>query len=950
MVPPPANLRRRFLSWDRPLPAQAAALLADDWSGTGPLDVSTVLAIVPTRQSGRRLREALAAHAASRGAAVFPPRMMLPESLLSPADSEGVATRLESLLAWARVFRSIDLNAFRAVFPVDPPVRNLGWALRLARQFIRLQRALAESGLRLGDVISRVGVDFPERDRWRELGALEQRLDEALSAVRRRDAPAARIAQARAPVLPEGIRRIVVLAAPDPQPLALTALAELSRRVPVEIVIHAPEGEAAVFDDWGRPLPEVWNTRILELPQFERMVHGCADPAAEAARVAELAVGYGRPEGLLGVGVADPDVRPLLEHALAQADLAAFNPEGRPRRDDSLYPLLESLARLAQESSFGTVEALARFPDVLAFLETRLGASFSAARFLRALDQLKLRHLPPTLAEAERQASRRNETAPGDHLPAALAVFAELRTRLQSGTFPQNVVEVLTDIFGARRYDLARPEDAAAVEAAETWTGILRDIAGAVAAGTRLKAAEWWEVALQLYAESVRYADKPEGAVELHGWLELLWEDAPHLVIAGLNDGRVPEAIVGDPFLPESLRVALGLKTNAARFARDAYLLQAVAAGRDGTGEARLDLLFAKASVTGDPLRPSRLLLRCADGDLPARIAFLFHPAADGRAAPPWRRAWRLVPRVEAPPARVAVTGFRAWLECPFRFYLARLLRLESVDAGKTELDVFDFGTLCHAALEGLGSEPAMRNETNPAVLREFLLGRLEAAAARRFGAELTLPLLVQLESARQRLARAAEVQAVTRTEGWVIEAVERPFELEVAGLVVTGKIDRLDRHEQTGAVRVIDYKTSDRPVTPLQAHVRRRRRDETTPEFARFVAAGREHVWSDLQLPLYLRAVAAGAKGAQVELAYFNLPKAAGETGLAPWTGYTPELDAAAWRCAGGIASAIRAGGFWPPGEQIAPERDEFGALFHHGAADSIDWRGAVAAEEAAP
>ena len=50
---------------------QAAAWLAGDWRSDGPLDLSGLLVVVPTRQSGRRLREALAGHAAARGQAVF---------------------------------------------------------------------------------------------------------------------------------------------------------------------------------------------------------------------------------------------------------------------------------------------------------------------------------------------------------------------------------------------------------------------------------------------------------------------------------------------------------------------------------------------------------------------------------------------------------------------------------------------------------------------------------------------------------------------------------------------------------------------------------------------------------------------------------------------------------------------------------------------------------------
>ncbi len=263
---------------------------------------------------------------------------------------------------------------------------------------------------------------------------------------------------------------------------------------------------------------------------------------------------------------------------------------------------------------------------------------------------------------------------------------------------------------------------------------------------------------------------------------------------------------------------------------------------------------------------------------------------------------------------------------------------MEAVDPIKSELDALDFGTLCHAALEAMGQESALRDCTDAGVLREFLLAALAKETTRRFGAELTLPLIVQVESARQRLMRAAEVQAQSRANGWVIESVERKFVLEVAGLRVSGKIDRIDRHERTGAVRVLDYKTSDRPAQPRDAHLRAIRRDESMPEFARCSVAGRAQVWSDLQLPLYLRALAAEFPG-EITGGYFNLPKAATETGIALWEDYGAELAEAAWNCATGVATAIRAGEFWPPNENVRPEYDDFAALFHHGVAASVAW-----------
>lgn len=918
---------RHFLPWDRPLLPQAVEYLAGAWRGKQPLDLAEILVIVPTRQSGRRLREALAAHASSYGAAVFPPRVMMPESLATPGPgATGVATRLESQLAWIGVFRTLDLEEFRAVFPVDPPARNFAWAQRLAREFGRLQATLAEAGLRLADVPDRAGGDFPETERWTQIARLERLHAESLAVLGWRDAQAAKLERALAPALPAGLKRVVVFGTPDPLPLALTILAAHARTLPVEIVVFAPGAESAAFDDWGRPVIAAWEKRVLELPEFERHVQLCADPDAQAETVGEIAGGYCEPDGLLGVGTADAEVLPLLENILHHAGRPTFNPEGHAREGDGLYPLLAALAALAREDSFAVVEALARCPDFLAFLQARIGAGFSGAEFLTRLDELHARHLPPDLAEARR------------HDPASpeLAAVAELRALLTTGRFPANAAAALALIFGERRFSLGVPVDALAAEAAETWTEVMRETAAAAAKFGEVTTGEWWELALGLYGETMLYDEKPAGAIELQGWLELLWEDAPHLVVAGLNDGRVPDAIVGDPFLPESLRVRLGLKTNGARFARDAYLLQALALCRARGG--RLDLLLGKTTAAGDPLRPSRLLLRCPDADLPARVDFLFRPAQAARENPSWRRAWQLTPPRAAPPARVAVTALRAWLACPFRFYLSRVLHLAAVDPAKGELDALDFGTLCHGALEAMGRETALRDCRDAAVLRDFLLAALDRAAAETFGSELTLPLLVQLESARQRLTRAAGVQAESRAGGWVIVQVEKSFVLEIGGLKVTGKIDRIDRHETTGAVRVLDYKTSDQPAQPRAAHLTRIRSGEEVPEYVRFAGEGGKEAWRDLQLPLYLRALAVEFTG-ELTGGYFNLPKASTETGIALWEDYTPELAGSAWDSATGVAAAIRAGKFWPPSEMIPEDYDEFTTLFHHGAAASIAW-----------
>ncbi len=930
----PANVSRYFLPWDQPLLPQAVRFLAGDWAGGKPLDLSRIVVVVPTKQAGRRLREALAAFAAGHQQAVFPPRVFPPERLLLAGQNGAVASPLESLLAWADVLMALDLEPCREVFPVDPPVRNFAWALRQAQEFAGLQGKLAEGGLLMGDVATRAG-DFPETMRWRQLGGLERLHAERLHAAGLIDAQAAKISAANHPVTFDDVDRIILLATPDPLPLAVQTLAGHAKAGVVAVVIFAPEAEGDKFDEWGRPLTVAWEQRVLTLPEFEARVHLCADPATQAERIARLALAYEEPEGALAIGVADAEVLPQLESALRRSGQAMFNPEGRAYRHDGLFHLLSALAEVAREPTFEAVEALARCPDIMAYLRGRMGEQFSTARWLAGLDELRARHLPATLAAAREHAG---ELTRFPQLSRTLAVLEELRSWLMHGAFAEGLAAVLAAIFSERKLDPVREPDARLEAEAVAWMDTVRACAEAEKNFSGLARSDWWELALRLFGEEKRPEEKPEGAVELQGWLELPWENAPHLVVAGVNDGCVPESVAGDPYLPESLRERLGLKTNAARLARDNYLLQALATSRAAGG--RLDLLFGKVAVSGEPLRPSRLLLRCADHELPARVKFLFRePELEGNNLA-WRRAWKLVPRREPAPTRVAVTALRGWLKCPLRFYFRQVLKMEAVEAVKSEMDAMDFGTLCHSALEAMGLDPVMKTCTDAAVLRGFLGKEFDRQVRRRFGAELTLPLLVQVASAHQRLAKAAEVQARECAEGWVIVEVEKKFEIVIGGITVAGKIDRIERHALTGAVRVLDYKTSDTAVAPVAFHLRGLRGDETVPEWARYTGSGKPRVWTDLQLPLYLHALVP-VFGRNITCGYFNLPKASSETGLAVWEDYPVELQESAWRCAEGVCTAITTGKFWPPTEMKGwqAELDDFAALFQQGAAESVAW-----------
>jgi len=1033
------GLRLRFFTWEKPLLGQAVDYLTANAqasaAGAGvtkaavarALDLSAQLVVVPTKQAGRRLREALATGALARldtgaqasadgepaqsttplptqSTAIFPPLVLTFDALLEVLReaSEGEAaeplrvqaSQSQVLLAWVDVLLRVDFDAFRAVFPINPPEQNFSWARELADQLAKLQDELRENDLGLVEVAARLEPDFPEFVRWQELAELERRQRATLAECGLASPLEAQRELLARGKLPPGIERVLVLAWPDPRPMALGFFERIAQALPVEVCVYAAESERDHFDGWGRPVPEKWAGRELRLPDFEERVRVCADPNEQAERLAEAASLYYNREdaktssaraGLrsasdaLALGVLDAEIVRPLETALRERGVPSYNPEGRERRGDRLHQLLSALAVFAHEERFHALARFVRQPDVLRCLFVR--NEVEAAKFLAELDGVYERHLPPDLSGVRAKWPSRDSAG-----LAALARLAEWREELRRSAFPQNVQAVLVQIFQGRRFDLAHADDAESIAAAEDWAKCLREVAEAVPLCPALRGSEvqegreWREALLELalarYARERVSGDKPADAVELQGWLELIWEDAPHLVVAGLNEGKVPASVSGDLFLPERLREKLGLKTNAQRFAVDAYYLQALAASRaaarcrshfgDAVRAARafvgasssdtlqmtaalgmFDLLLGRVSAAGDPLKPSRLLLRCADEELPERVQFLFRELPPrGGANLAWARAWPLQlpdPSEVALPPHLPVTGLRTWLACPLWFYLSRVLKLRAVDSQKVEMDARDFGTLCHAALEAMGREDALRGCTDAERLQRFLREALDVEVARSFGRRLSVPLVVQVESARQRLDALAVEQARLHAEGWRIKRVEWEFELPIGELVFRGKIDRIDEHEPSGAVRVIDYKTGDKADTPEKVHLANSPKDAPQPlpdwQLWQPEGAKKPRAWSDLQLPIYERVCAGEFPGRELRCGYFNLPRAVGETGLSLWEDYTAELAASAWGCAEGVAAAIARREFWPPRELKGhdAERDEFATLFQRGAAESV-------------
>ena len=932
--------QRHFLGWDRPVTEAVRDYLIPE-AITESVDLGETLVIVPTRQAGRRLRETLAAHCAASDAAMLSARVIVPSSLFRPAERADYreTSGLLTQAIWAELLQNAAPNDFPILFPshfptVDehtpqstvysPPPRDFTWAQSAGQMLQQLRETLADGGHTIQSVLEDHGEDLEEPERWRELAEAEKRYLARTEALECKDATLRKIEQASAPELPEGITRIVVASVPDPSLLMIRALTALQETLPVEVLVMASEEHAGLFDEWGRPIPEAWKSRTIDIPHSATGITLTGGPKAQADRtieaIAEAADQFG--PGDVAIGVPDRAVIPFLETALTEMGLPVFDPAEKFLRDHPLYGLLDAVVSLYTTRTYAALRDVVRHADVMAYFRAE---EIPPADVLSALDAFQNDYLPIRIDDVMR------------HLPAD---DAQLRPALEKirallkhfDTDPPCTAtrSLLQTLYAKRMISSKNVADAVFAAAAEKVSDVLTEFAECRDGVAKLDTAAALRLLMQRLAEQTYHAEREDSRIDLEGWLELPWNNAPFLVATGMNEGRVPDGRLSDVFLPDTLRRRLGLRSDAGRLARDAYLMTLVIETRRAAGKTLF--IVGKTSAAGDPLKPSRLLFRCPESELAARAAALFAPVEEHEPHHASTVSFKLDPRApltgDAPTAgveRLSVTAFRSYLACPFRFYLQRVLNMGALDDSKRELNALDFGSLLHASLQKMG-ESDMWQQDDADALAGFLIADVEDTVARRFPHPAPLPVQIALDAARQRLRHAAEAQVEIAREGWELIRPETRYKMTLNGMELRGTIDRIDRHSETGAMRIIDYKTSDTASSPLDAHIGTSR--DETPVFAQVDIEGKAKRWVDLQLPLYQSLVQTdGLDAEEIQLAYFNLPKAVTHTGLSLWEGWNAALLKSAHDCAETVVEQIQNGIFWPPAPRV--DYDDFELLF---------------------
>ena len=937
-------VKRYFLGWDAPVTAKVREFLLPQ-ELHGPVDMEKELIVVPTRQAGRRLRESLALYCAEQKTALLSPRVVTPTFFLLSADEQAnVANQTEVATVWADVLTKTNLSEYSGLFPARTPEQSFSWAMHTSEMIQRLRDSLVDGGYRIADVYKGFSSILQEPERWQDLARLETAYLSRLEELGLQDPCNHKINRSERPGSLDEIERIVVAAVPDPTPLMIRAVEHLAEHVPIVILIHAPESLADNFDDWGRPITEKWSEPRIDIPDAEANVVLSGSPMSQSHKVLEVIAAetdrFGPAD--IAIGVPDRAVIPFLSADMEDKGMLTFDPAGKSLNEHPLYQLLEAFQTLVNEGTYVAFSALLRHADILYFLQKK--HNLSPRWLLEELDNFHNLHLPLGWEDIARRfpllPSSGEEPQEFRNLKKAVAFIREQVDTFENSDLDSAIRSLLQAVYEVRSVSPNKPDDEEFIAVAELIDTTLREFSAGLVTALGIEKRHALELLLHRLGDQ-RYSTEREGAiVDIEGWLELPWNDAPLLIITGMNDGSVPSGRLSDVFLPDSLRSQLGLRHDVDWFATDAYLMRALIESRRQEG--RVCFIAGKTSSAGEPLKPSRLLFCCSDEELPHRAERLFGDPDEKRDTHPSTISFPLeahspadIPADRLDPVKLSVTRFKDYLACPFRFYLKHILGMEELGDERTEMDALDFGSLVHDVLQKMAQSDEMRHCENEHTLRNFLYAQTEDWATERFGISPMLQVRIQLDAAKQRLGAAACIQAELVREGWEILHSELKIESELDGMLIRGQIDRVDRHRETGLLRILDYKTSDKTIKPEEAHFSSISPD--TPDFAIVSVNGKEKRWVDLQLPLYHLLLSTKEKfRGRIELGYFNLPKASNDTGVTIWESFNNELMESARACAAGVIKGVQERRFWPPAEKV--QHDDFESLFHADIANCVN------------
>lgn len=316
---------------------------------------------------------------------------------------------------------------------------------------------------------------------------------------------------------------------------------------------------------------------------------------------------------------------------------------------------------------------------------------------------------------------------------------------------------------------------------------------------------------------SIALIGEPLSGLQILGMLETRNLDFKRVILLSANEGVLPAGRSGNTLIPHELKCHFGLPTYIEKDSVYAYhfyhLLQRAE---------EVYLVYSSESDSMGKGEASRFL-RQVVSELAPRFGIEVTRQTvktDASLAPP--RPQPEVAKTEAVMQRLQAMGrkglsptsFVDYIECPLKYYYARVLSIQEAESADEDLDASQLGDCIHKVLENI-HRPHLGRPLTTAMLQEAL-DKLPELMAEGFeelysggrNTEGRNRFLYSVAETQLRHILENELTTLKRGSSLTVLQVEESIDGHVLSDSVNlkGKIDRVDLLD--GKLRIIDYKT----------------------------------------------------------------------------------------------------------------------------------------------
>jgi probable DNA repair protein len=398
-----------------------------------------------------------------------------------------------------------------------------------------------------------------------------------------------------------------------------------------------------------------------------------------------------------------------------------------------------------------------------------------------------------------------------------LSAFERVVRALPARQSPSSWAQSITALLRAFGWPGNRHLSSEEFQTVEAWDVVLRALSGLDRVIPELTLGETL-TRLRHVAETVFQPESPAASVQVLGMLEASGSTFDHVWLMGMHDEAWPSAARPNPLLPIAMQRAHSVpRADAHRTLKYARTVT------ERLLDSAPEVIVSYPKREGDrDLRPSPLIAgldEVKSTDLSSYDGQLWREAiyrsADMESLPD-DYGPQLLPNAEVPGGTALFADQAA---CPFRAFVTHRLGARPIAEPAPGLDAKARGTLVHTALERIWAALGMHErlcECTPAELRAIVAGAVAESIAE-------LRSTRDLKSAERFFAVEQERLESLLMDWLELEKQRAPFKVfareqeaivEIGGLRLRTRIDRMDELIPGGERVIVDYKTG-KPESP---------------------------------------------------------------------------------------------------------------------------------------